>query len=95
MMAKKIVLCMILPPDNAISSAIAIQSHQPDHIIFIRIPFAKTSRGSTTHTRFEDHKERLLGWIEGSDALLNCYPDIDDPIPVSYTHLTLPTKRIV
>lgn len=76
---------MILPPDNAISSAIAIQSHQPDHIIFIRIPFAKTSGSSTTHTRFEDHKERLLGWIEGSDALLNCYPDIDDPIPIPIT----------
>ena len=38
-------------------------------------------------------QECVTSW-SGSD-LYNCFREVTDCIPVSYTHLTLPTKRIV
>ena len=43
----------------------------------------------------ESDSTEIVGYVHLKDVLDLRDDEIDDPIPVSYTHLTLPTKRIV
>ena len=45
------------------------------------------------YTRFEDTLEQRLAGVKAAKGKLE--EQIDRDSPVSYTHLTLPTKRIV
>jgi len=75
----KKILCMILAPEIVISNAIAIQAHQPGHIIFLRTLYpGQISEEKPSHNR-------LFAWLESSEALLSEFKDLNEPFPIPYT----------
>ena len=74
---------LMLPNDGRVVSNFAIQALKGD---------ALTVYGNGNQTRSFCFVDDM---VDGLMRLMNCSDDIVGPITVSYTHLTLPTKRIV
>ena len=78
-------------PHNAIRSCLeqaGIAAHELDHVVFYDKPFLKFERLLETYIAmaprgFRSFKMSIPLWLK------------EKLFPVSYTHLTLPTKRIV
>ena len=63
-MIQKKVLAQILGPNNVIPNAISIQTHQPDHIIFLRTLYpGQTVEDDSSHNR-------LFAWLQGGKELV-------------------------
>ena len=54
----------------------------------------KAAKELNINRRIIDRAIRQLKFVAATQGLAPTY-DMVDPVPVSYTHLTLPTKRIV
>jgi len=74
------ILAFIIAPGNVIPNAIAIQAHQPDHIICIRTKFD----GQVLEAEDEAHS-RLKAWIKGSQVLVDEFEDLEQPFPIPHT----------
>ena len=76
---KSLLAYLSAPHQSAnIVQAMAIQAHQPDVVIQIEANISG-------QLILEDKKPLLEGWLEGSEAILGLYDDLDQPFKFPYT----------
>ena len=76
---KSLLAYLSAPHQSAnIVQAMAIQAHQPDVVIQIEANISG-------QLILEDKKPLLEGWLEGSEAILGLYDDLNQPFKFPYT----------